>query len=160
MMRRTVLAAAVALQPAPGLGQTTLRDFGRGSWAALLAAKAGRPAIFHFWGLTCAPCLAELPEWGRLTRERPDATLVAIAADPAPQPRARLAGAIAKAGLDLAEHWTFDGTFSARLYFEVDPAWRGELPRTTLVPAAGAPEHVLGTADFNRIRAWLDRQRA
>ena len=34
-----------------------------GSWQALRQAHDGRPTIMHFWGLTCGPCLVELPEW-------------------------------------------------------------------------------------------------
>ena len=27
-------------------------------------AHAGQPTVIHFWGLTCGPCLVELPQWG------------------------------------------------------------------------------------------------
>ena len=49
-----------------------LQSFTRGTWPSLLAVHAGRPTIVHFWGLTCAPCVVELPRWGELLRDRPD----------------------------------------------------------------------------------------
>src|SRR4030095_2339197 len=59
--------------------------FERGSWAKLSAAHAGQPTVIHFWGLTCAPCLVEMPHWAALKKARPDMRLVLIAADPVPQ---------------------------------------------------------------------------
>ena len=43
-------------------------SFERGSWAKLRASHAGQPTVIHFWGLTCGPCLVELPHWGKLRR--------------------------------------------------------------------------------------------
>ena len=73
--------------------------FERGSWAKLRAAHAGQPTVIHFWGLTCGPCLVELPQWGKLQAERPDLRLVLIAADPLPQEPERVAATLARAGL-------------------------------------------------------------
>lgn len=154
MRRRTLLTASMAALVSPARADPRL--FGRGSWTELLAAHAGKPAIFHFWGLTCGPCLAELPDWGKLPRE---ADLVMIAADPVPQPPDQLAATLARAGLSDAESWSFDGRFPSRLFFEVDPVWQGELPRTTLRTAGGAQTAWIGAADFSRVRDWLDRQR-
>lgn len=135
-----------------------LQPFQRGSWQALRQSHAGKPVVVHFWGLTCGPCLVELPEWGKLVRERPDANLVMIAADPFPVKPAALTATLAKDGLAGAENWVFDG-FSERLRFEVDPRWQGELPRTLLIGADGSVRAISGAADLAAIRAWLDAQR-
>lgn len=152
MRRRTFLAAGVAAAcvTRPALAET--RIFKRGSWKSLLAARAGRPAVVHFWGLTCGPCLAELPAWGRFLATHPNAPLILIAADPIPQPEDQQMHTLARAGLADAEHWSFDGGFSERLYFEVDPDWQGELPRTALLPSS---ESWLGETDFARLSTWL-----
>lgn len=157
MMRRGFLAGAVlasALRPA----RASLRGFGRGTWPTLLAAHRGRPAIVHFWGVTCGPCMTELPEWGQFLRRHPEAPLVLIAADPAPQPTEALAAVLDRSGLAAAESWRFDAGFSERLYFEVDPDWQGELPRTTLLVANGAQDTWLGETDFARLDRWLAAQ--
>ena len=73
MIARIFRISIVALALAPGL--TPLQLFGNGTWQQIREAHAGRPLVVHFWGLTCAPCLAELPLWGRLFVERLGADL-------------------------------------------------------------------------------------
>lgn len=144
-----VLQAANADQPAP---------FERGSWRKLAAAHAGRPTVIHFWGLTCGPCILELPKWGKLLAERPDLPLVLVAADPLPQPPDQVNGMLQRAGLDKAESWAFADRFYERLRYEIDPAWSGELPRTLLIAADGTSTVLPGVADLSKVRAWLDTQ--
>ena len=89
MIRAFILALVLALASA-GAQSADLQSFGRGSWSKLRAAHDGQPTVVHFWGLTCAPCLVEMPEWGKLRAERPDMRLVMVAADPVPQDPARV----------------------------------------------------------------------
>jgi thiol-disulfide isomerase/thioredoxin len=143
------LAAAHASDPLP---------FERGSWAKLRAAHAGEPTIVHFWGLTCGPCLVELPKWGKLLAERKDLNLVLLAADPLPQPPDEVVAMLDRAGLAKAESWTFTDRFYERLRYEIDPTWAGELPRTEMIARDGAITVLLGVADLSKVRAWLDDQ--
>jgi thiol-disulfide isomerase/thioredoxin len=158
-MRLIVLLAAllsvVSLRTADAADP---RPFERGSWATLREAHAGRPTVIHFWGLTCAPCLVELPHWGDLQARRPDLRLVLIAADPVPQDPERLAATLARAGLGKAESWSFADRFYERLRFEIDPAWAGELPRTVMIDRDGKATVLPGVADLAQVRRWLDTQ--
>lgn len=164
-MRRIVFLAIVL---AVGLGAAALggarasdpQPFERGSWAKIRAAHAGRPTIFHFWGLTCGPCLVELPHWGELLAQHTDMKLVLIAADPLPQPVDQVRSTLERAGLVRAESWSFSDRFYEKLRFEIDPRWAGELPRTVMVAADGTPTVLAGVADLGRVRAWLDAQSA
>lgn len=149
-----VMLAVLALPCAAG----ELQPFGRGSWTTLRQNHAGKPVVVHLWGLTCGPCLAELPEWGKLARERKDAGIVMIAADPYPVTQAALAATLERNGLSGVESWIFDG-FSERLRFEIDPRWQGELPRTLLIGADASVKVMPGVADLSEVRAWLDAQR-
>ena len=38
------------------------QPYGRGAFAEIVKAHAGRPLIVHFWSVTCPPCLVELPQ--------------------------------------------------------------------------------------------------
>jgi len=157
MRRRAFLAGALAaglVRPA----RAALRGFGRGTWQALLEANKGRSAIVHFWGVTCGPCMTELPVWGQFLRAHPDAPLILIAADPSPQPNDALVAVLDRAGLTRAASWRFDGGFAERLYFEVDPEWQGELPRTTLLTTKGDQYSWLGETDFAHLAGWLAAQ--
>jgi hypothetical protein len=148
VMMHLALPAAVA---------DDLLPFIRGSWQQLRQAHAGRATIVHFWALSCAPCLAELPNWGTLMRERTGLDLVLIAADPAADEQ-KLTGTLAKAGLSRAESWTFADAFAERLRYEVDPRWRGELPYTVLIGKDGRTTAMTGVADLAAVRTWIDRQ--
>jgi thiol-disulfide isomerase/thioredoxin len=132
--------------------------FERGSWAKVRDSHAGQPTVIHFWGLTCAPCLTELPQWAALQAARPDLRLVLIAADPVPQDPERVTGTLARAGLGNTESWSFTDRFYERLRYEIDPAWAGELPRTVMIDRNGKATVVPGVADLAQVKAWLDAQ--
>ena len=132
--------------------------FERGSWAKLRAAHAGQPIVVHLWGLTCGPCLVELPEWGKLQAQRPDLKLVLVAADPLPQDPERVSATLTRAGLGNSESWTFSDRFYERLRYEIDPAWAGELPRTVMIDRDGKAQVLPGVADLSTVRAWLESQ--
>lgn len=134
------------------------QSFERGTWAKLREAHAGQPTVIHFWGLTCAPCLVELPHWAALQAKRPDLRLVLIAADPVPQDPERVAATLAKAGLNKTENWSFTDRFYERLRYEIDPAWAGELPRTVMIDREGKATVLAGVADLGQVRQWLDAQ--
>jgi thiol-disulfide isomerase/thioredoxin len=144
------LGSAHAADPLP---------FERGSWAQLRANHGGQPTVVHLWGLTCGPCLVELPEWGKLQAERPDLKLVLVAADPLPQDPERVTATLTRAGLDGSESWSFTDRFYERLRYEIDPAWAGELPRTVMIASDGKTTVLPGVADLAEVRAWLDAQK-
>jgi thiol-disulfide isomerase/thioredoxin len=135
-----------------------LLPFGRGSWQDLRQAHAGQPTVVHFWALSCGPCLVELPVWSALVRERRDLRLVLVHTDRVLEKPERMIATLEKAGLEAVENWAFADRFEERLRFEVDPEWRGELPRTVLIARAGAVTAFSGAADPATIRRWLDGQ--
>ena len=137
-----------------------LQPFERGSWEELRQKHAGRPTVIHFWGLTCGPCLVELPEWGRFAQVMKGVEFVMVAADPVPEEPADLATTLTKAGLSGVENWRFADRFAQRLQYEVDPHWRGELPMTILRGRDGSSRSILGTVDFGELRGWIEQQNA
>lgn len=159
MKFRPVLLALLLAVASAGAQAADLQSFGRGSWTKLRATHDGQPTVVHFWGLTCAPCLVEMPEWGKLQAERPDMRLVMVAADPVPQDPARVNDMLARADLARAENWAFTDRFNERLRYEIDPAWAGELPRTLLIDRDGKETVLTGVADLAEVRAWLDAQK-
>jgi thiol-disulfide isomerase/thioredoxin len=134
------------------------QPFVRGSWQGFRQEHAGRPMIVHFWGLTCGPCLAELPRWGEFISEKPGVDVVMVAADPVVGDRKAIAAVLAKAGCAAAESWIFADPFTERLAYEVDPSWAGELPYTLLVGADGSVTALLGEVEFSELRAWIAEQ--
>jgi thiol-disulfide isomerase/thioredoxin len=155
MLAMLPLVLMLAARPAPA---EALRPFERGSWQELRLQHSGRPVVVHFWGITCGPCLSELPAWGQLIREKPGLSVVMIAADPVVVEPRVIAATLSNAGLSQTESWRFADAFTERLAYEVDPQWAGELPYTLLIGTDGRIKSVLGTTDFSELLAWVERE--
>jgi thiol-disulfide isomerase/thioredoxin len=159
-LRRTILAFALLLAAWGGAAAEEPRPFIEGSWQQIVSAHKGEPTIVHFWGLTCGPCLAELPNWGKFRADHPDARLVLINWDAnRSQDTARAAAALKKAGLNGVESWVLAAPFEDKARFQIDRDWLGELPRTRLVARDGSTTAFSGAADFATIETWQKAQR-
>jgi hypothetical protein len=99
-----------------------------------------------------------MPAWGKLLLERPDLELVVINADLVPNEPDAVSAMLAQTGLAAAENWTFNDDFVERLRYEIDPKWRGEIPRTMMIARDGMTTVIEGVADSAVIRAWLNGQ--
>ena len=158
-MRKILAALAMVLLPLPASADdSALHPFVRGSWKTLTAAHAGQPMVVHFWGLTCGPCLEELPNWTAELKKRPDLKLVLVDSSPFGDEPAEVKTALTKAGLARQENWLFADSFEERLRFEIDPKWRGEMPYTLLIGHDGKVEKVSGLMDFKKLDGWLNAQ--
>jgi thiol-disulfide isomerase/thioredoxin len=162
MRRRLWLTALFGVGLPVALGATLVpavavpRAFRRGSWQDLRSAHRGRRTIVHFWGLTCGPCLVELPQWGQFHQAHPQAELVLVAADAVPQMPDAIADRLTKAGLNGVESWWFQDRFTERLFWEVDHGWQGELPFTVLIEPDGTATTQIGVIDdFAKLSDWL-----
>ena len=142
--------AALAEEPQP---------FVRGSWSELRQAHAGHPTIVHFWGVTCGPCLVELPQWAAFGTAHPTIDFVMVAADPVAISPASLAASLEGAGFNKIESWRFADPFAERLEYEIDPNWQGELPYTLLIGRDGAVQSILGGVDFSELARWSELQK-
>jgi thiol-disulfide isomerase/thioredoxin len=128
--------------------------FGRGSFAEIRKAHAGRPLVVHFWSVTCPACVAELGDWTKILAERPNIDVVFVNTD-GETDRARVTRRLQATGLTKATHFAFADQFVERLYFEVDRTWGGELPFTALIDAKGETTTVIGVLDDPQIKTWL-----
>jgi hypothetical protein len=159
MMHHTVLTLAVAVlvtvaQPVRSDTRPGMRSLRSGDMAQISAAHRGRPLIIHAWGVTCAPCLVELPRWAALLRSVGRAQVVFIEVESAP--RQRIERLIGRAGLQQGEHWVMaDDENVEQLRDEIDPGWQGELPHTVLIDAQGRIAARTETMDPKVFRAWL-----
>ncbi len=155
-VRLFAVALAFALA-ASGAAAFDFKPYGRGAFAQLTRAHAGRPLIVHFWSLTCPPCLVELPQWAKFAAEKRGIDFVFVNTD-GDEDRARARMRIEKAGLLGADHYGFADDFVEKLYFEADKTWRGELPFTALVAPDGGVVTVTGAIDDPLIVEWLEKR--
>lgn len=136
-----------------------LHPFSGDSLPAIKQEFAGRPFILTLWSLTCHHCAKELQMLGRLVRSDRNLPLVIVSTDTtagAPEIRA----ALKRFGLDRLDTWVFADAVPERLRYAIDPAWRGELPRSYLFDAAHRREAHSGLLNEAQLKDWLKRQRA
>ena len=134
------------------------KEFAAEDWPAIRAGWAGQPAIVHVWGVTCAPCIEELPRWVRFADRHPTAQIVFLHVDSAPLQKVE--ASLRRAGYSKGQSWVLHGIADERLRYRIDPNWGGELPRTLLLGADGKiQERFSGSADFAALDRWLVRGR-
>lgn len=150
-----LLAVTCAILPASA---GDVQPFVRGSWAEITQAHKGRPLIVHLWGVTCAPCRVEMPEWGKLVAKSPAARVVMLHAERLPPDPNMVRDMLDDAGLAKADNWAFTETMLARLRYEIDPKWLGELPMTLLIAPDGTRRTIIGSADMAEIETWIAAQ--
>ena len=140
-------------------GKVSLRDahvksFVRGSYQAIVSARAGKPFIIGFWSLTCTNCREDLALFGRLAKKYRNLDLVLVATD-TPEQKQEIARTLKSYHLERTESWVFADNFVERLRYEVDPQWYGELPRTYFFDAAGHSTAVSGKIDRDQVERWI-----
>src|ERR1700730_15924832 len=138
LSRALWLAIVLIALPSATIGAAEdVHPFGRGSWQQIRRAHAGEPLVVHFWGVTCGPCRAEMPKWGKFLEERAGLHLVMIDADLVPNESSAVKTMLEQCGLSAAENWMFTDEFAERLRYEIDPHWQGEIPLTMLISPDG-----------------------
>jgi thiol-disulfide isomerase/thioredoxin len=151
-MTRFLIPLLIVFNVAGGAGAAELQPFRSGTYAALLAEKIGQPRAVHFWALSCAPCLIELPRWTEIARAHPELAVALVNTDP-PEQHEAVVATIENLRVGTLRNLQFADAFTDKLMFEVDPTWHGELPRTSLVARDGSQQKVLGALN----QATLDR---
>ena len=136
-----------------------LQPFTGESLPAIKQQFAGRPFILTLWSLTCHHCAKELQTLGKLARSERNLPLVIVSTD-TPDDARELRAALKRHGLDRLDTWVFADAVPERLRYAIDPAWRGELPRSYLFDAAHRREAHSGLLNEAQLKDWLKRQRA
>lgn len=134
-----------------------VKPFVSGSAATILSQHQGKPLILSFWSLTCPSCLAELPQFARLTKKYPKFDWVLVSTD-TPQALDEIRSTLQKLRLTRAEHWVFADDFTDRLRYEIDRKWHGELPRTYLIDAQQQMTAYSGKMDIRQLDQWIRKQ--
>ena len=149
-----LFAACIFLaQTAHSADVGAIRPFDRDSFTQIRAAYARKPLVVHIWGLTCGPCLAELPKWGQMRKAHPDMNLVLIQADEGSADTVE--AAVEHAGLKGVESWSTRSEIDEFERASIDASWVGDMPRTLLISADGEVTTLKGVVDPSVIARWL-----
>lgn len=149
-----LLALLLCLSAACAYAAQVAKPFVRGSYQAIVAARAGKPFIIGFWSLACTNCRDDLALFGKLAKKHPSFDLVLVATD-SPEQKLEIASTLQHYRLGGTESWVFADSYTERLRFEVDAQWYGELPRTYFFDAAGHSTAVSGKIDRDQVERWI-----
>jgi thiol-disulfide isomerase/thioredoxin len=150
---RLLVACILFAQTAPSAEVGTIRTFDRDSFAQIRSSHAHKPLVVHIWGLTCGPCLVELPKWGQMRKAYPDMNLVLIQADEGSADAVE--AAVEHAGLQGVENWSTRSEIDEFERASIDASWVGDMPRTLLISADGEVTTLKGVVDPGVIMHWL-----
>lgn len=150
-MRRALLALALVIAATAQASAAELRPFTTGSVTAIKEQFSGRPFILVLWSTSCTHCANELRMLGRFARKDPALPLALVSTD-TPEDGKDIRAALKRFGLGRIDTWVFADGVPERLRFAIDPAWRGELPRSYLFDAAHRREAHAGAIDEATIR--------
>lgn len=138
-------------------GAAPLQWYNPEDWGALRSAHAASPWIVHLWGMSCDPCLQELPAWGRFLRDHPQAHVTFIEVEKAD--RSDVQSMLGRAGLADSDQWQSANGFDAAQRYAISRRWRGEIPMTLLISPDGKEQTIMGTMDFHRLAAWVGEKK-
>lgn len=131
-----------------------LADFTPQSWSALMQQHSGKPYVVHFWGMSCAPCITDLPQWkARQLALAPEEVILVqadLASIPAVERRLREAHLIP----GTVQLFTVSEDMDERWRYDIDPNWSGELPFTLLIDGFGLIKELKGTNIDAELQRW------
>jgi hypothetical protein len=132
MLAMTASLAAGLLHAA-----TAPQSFEPDSMARVMAGHKGKPFVLVIWSLDCAYCQASLKVLAQQQTRDKTLTVVTLATDAAdPSNASVIANKLRATGI-RSEAWAFGAASPEQLRYAIDPAWRGEIPRTYWYDAKG-----------------------
>ena len=82
MKKLLLLISLACILVQSGFAQSNpIKSYQKGDWKALTKPYADQALIVHFWGVTCAPCAKEMPQWGRFLSKNKNAKVIFIQVD-------------------------------------------------------------------------------
>ena len=156
-MNRLIVALLMLTVMSASMAETgVLKPYQGGDWTSVIKTDKGSPIAIHFWGVTCAPCVKEMPQWGKFVAANKKANIIFIQVDDvSPDMIQKM---LAKANLSEAKNYYINSVFDERLRYEIDPKWRGETPITILIDKNGKALRKTGPMNFSQLSSWFNKK--
>jgi thiol-disulfide isomerase/thioredoxin len=125
-----LLALSVCSGGAPAAAEDKIQSLEPGSFGRIVAAGKGKPMVVMLWSLTCDYCEPSFDALANAKRSK-GLEVVTVATDRADDHEAAqlIRKKLSRHGL-AANGWAFGTAPAERLRYDIDPKWRGEMPRT------------------------------
>jgi thiol-disulfide isomerase/thioredoxin len=158
------------LKSEPKLNKIDILPYATGQWHSMLQHQLqapsnaphpkdwvalNKPMVVHFWGVTCGPCLSEMPQWGTFVADNAQYKVVFIQVDDVST--GIMAHLLSKAHLAQALNYKLTTPFDEFMRYEIDTQWGGETPYTVLVSAQGQQTPLNGLVNFTKLKKWFQQ---
>lgn len=143
-MIKTCLAALAAFLFSLPAGAGGFVPLDRAAARALVDPSAHKqPTVIALWSSDCVHCKKNLRFLADLARSRKALRVITVATEPESAELGRLLDATGIRG----SRYAYGSDSPEALAYALDPAWRGELPRTLLLDGKGGRTAVSGTLE-------------
>lgn len=125
-----LLALSACISGTPAAAEDRIRPLEPGGFERVIAAGKGKPLAVVIWSLSCDYCEPSFDALANAKRSK-GLQVVTIATDRADDPEAAqlIQKKLSRHGL-AANGWAFGTAPAERLRYDIDPKWRGEMPRS------------------------------
>lgn len=120
---------AIAFNNSVFAKQADLQPFSKGSYQQLLKQQQNRPMMLVIWSVTCPSCMKDMAMLKKMTDAHPEILMILLSVDDFSDAD-QVQTVLQHHQLTGLQSWLFTKNNSAKLRFEIDPGWYGELPRT------------------------------
>ncbi len=132
-----------------------IRTFSQLGMKKVLTEKEGQPFILVVWSIDCEPCMQELATLADLRQTR--MLNVTLISTDGPENFEQVASTLAEFSLLDLDNWLFEQANSAKLRYQIDQDWFGELPRAYFYLNAESRLAYSGALTRDQINLWLDK---
>ena len=146
----------LALAALSGLAQAhPVKPFEAASLEEIVASHRGKPFLLLVWSMDFAFCQTSLEVLAKARAADPTLAVVTVTTDPiadpvlAEQVRTRLASLRLQ-----SDSWSFGDAPPEHLRYALDPAWRGEKPRSYWYDASGKRSAYSGLITAAKLVQW------
>ncbi len=153
-IRHHIAAAVLGLLAVTASAQP-LKPFESSSLEQIEKRHHGKPFLLFVWSMDCQFCQASLDMLAKARAADPTLRIVTVTTDPISDPQLAEQVRVRLASLRLQDDtWSFGEESPERLRFALDPAWRGEKPRSYWYDATGKRTAYSGLIKRERLALW------
>jgi len=131
-----------------------VNKFVSGSFEQIKQQHRGSPSIVLFWSQDCAYCMKELTFLGKELKNYPHIKLVTVSTDLFLDDTL-VQEQMTSHNIDNVDAWVFSEAIAQKLYYDVEPRWRGQLPFMYLSDSNGIDKYKSGYMKEQDFLIWL-----
>jgi thiol-disulfide isomerase/thioredoxin len=132
----------------------SLKVFQADSLEQIKKGHTGKPFILIVWSVDCLPCRQEFEMLRIVKNQYPELNLSIVATESIEE-FPQLSDILAEHQLLQEDNWAFAETHSAKLRYQLDPRWYGELPRAYFYDKQHARFSISGKLVKSNVIEWL-----